>query len=708
MSIELPKLIQAVQRAGSKGLSLGALARRWQLSSSEKAYLHQLARRLAEAGGLRMVRGGKVVWEHPSVVDGLVHVRSGGKGSLRHPDNPGEKLGVLGPRAMGAAIHGDYVLAHLRRRGPRWEARILQVLERRVAHLAGLLSADGRLIPQDPRYPDVRVENPDETRTYEGHLAAVSLETTYPFSGPLRGEVVEVFGPPDQQETEIRSLVFKYGLPHEFPPEVLQEADRLPGSIDPNDERQDLRHLPFVTIDGETAKDFDDAVCFLPRKSGGRLYVAIADVSHFVAPGSLLDQEARERGTSVYFPGYCIPMLPERLSNDLCSLRPEEDRAVLCAELLLDEDSRVTGSSVYPGVIRSRARLTYTEVAAFLKSTSAPEEEPLGQLRPLAELSRKMYALRLARGGLDFDLPEPEIILDLQGRPENLVTAKRTLAHRLIEECMLAANRAVAELLSSQGRAFLSRVHDPPPADKLQEFQQSIAYFNEGINLAHPDGLHGALADFLGHIKGKSTESGLHRLLLRSMAQAVYQPEANGHFGLALEQYCHFTSPIRRYPDLLVHRTLRAVMEGRAERSLCLEGEGQLASVRERRAMEAEREIVQLKKCQFMQEQVGEAFEGIIHHVASFGFFVELKGLPVEGLVPLVSLTDDFYSFDPEGHCFTGERRRRRFQLGDKVAIIVEGVDLNRREITFRIQDIESENSPVRTTGRRRSQRRRR
>ncbi|HKK00681.1 MAG TPA: VacB/RNase II family 3'-5' exoribonuclease, partial [Desulfuromonadales bacterium] len=396
--------------------------------------------------------------------------------------------------------------------------------------------------------------------------------------------------------------------------------------------------------------------------------------------------------------GLCIPMLPEALSNGICSLNPAVDRLALAAEIVFDGDGRRLDSRFYPAAIRSRARLTYTGVHRMLEGEgpTADEQELFPELQAMAELAGRLTAMRRRRGSLDFDLPEAEIVLDLQGRPENIVRSERTVAHRLIEEFMLAANEAVAAFLSAHDTPFLYRVHESPDLEKLQAFQEFIAHFNYGLELA-PGGIDPhRLQTLLAEIEGKPEERMINQILLRSMKQARYAPENVGHFGLAADLYCHFTSPIRRYPDLQVHRVLRRVVtRGRLadgyRRQLVerLPVMGEHTSQTERRAMEAEREIVDLKKCQFMVDKVGEEFDGIVSGVQPFGFFVELNGIFVEGLVHISALTDDFYQYEEDLHRLLGMNRRRIFQVGTQVRVNVQNVNLARREIDFVLTELD-------------------
>ncbi len=409
--------------------------------------------------------------------------------------------------------------------------------------------------------------------------------------------------------------------------------------------------------------------------------------------GSAIDKEALERGTSVYFPGACLPMLPEALSNGICSLNPQVDRLVMAAELDFDASGRRTAMRFEQAVIRSRARLTYTEVAAVLSERDAASCSKLQPLMKDLEIMNELAELRTEsrrrRGSLDFDLPEAQINLDLQGRPKSIVRAERNLAHRLIEEFMLAANEAVATWLVQLREPMIFRVHEAPSAGKMAAFQEFIAFFNQGISLPAEGVKPKLLQELLDRVAGQPEEHVINHVLLRSMPQAYYSVTNLGHFGLASDHYCHFTSPIRRYPDLMVHRILKKRLPGaqalKLGKDLSLEKVAQLSSMSERRAMEAERDIVNLKKCQFVADKVGETYAGMVTSVQAFGFFVELREIYVEGLVHVSSLDDDFYQYEEERHRLIGMNRRREFMIGTRVEVRVHKVDLDRREIDFRL-----------------------
>jgi ribonuclease R len=558
----------------------------------------------------------------------------------------------------------------------------------------------GLVIPADPRLHRPVLVDVDSSRgAGPGQMVILRIDSYPERNRSPQGRIVEVLGDADDPAVEIRVVAHKFGLPEIFPDEVLATAAAVPGQVGPQDlaGREDLRQVPLVTIDGETAMDFDDAVAVQGEKGGNiRLWVAIADVGYYVAPDSLIDREAFERATSVYFPGYCIPMLPEALSNEICSLKPRQDRLAVTAELVFDREGNRLSSRFYRAAIRSRARLTYSEVRDMVEKEDVDTIGRYGdlfpQLQEMKELALRLMDMRRKRGSLDFDLPEAEVVLGLRGRPEDIVRAERNLAHRIIEEFMLAANEAVAAFLNDRGVPLPYRIHEPPDPEKLELFQEFVAHLNYGLSLGR-DGVDSRqLQALLAEVSDKPEERLVNQVLLRSLKQARYAAENVGHFGLAADRYCHFTSPIRRYPDLVVHRILCEVLEQEklSDRRLAfwrrrLPTIAERSSQNERRAMEAERDIIDLKKCQFMLDKVGREYRGFVSGVQPFGFFVELEDVFVEGLVHIATLKDDYYQFEESLHRLIGQRRRRVFQIGDEVMVRLNKVDVDRRELDFEL-----------------------
>ena len=633
-------------------------------------------------------------------MSGRVHAHPDGYGFLIPEERDTEDL-YLNRREMRRVMHGDKVMVRIDRKARGGsETHIVQVLERGQKRLLGtyqVIDRQGYLIPMDARVGAIRLdpaaEKPEEGKVIAAEITRFGTATTLP-----QAEIVKVMGDPDDPQVQAESIVFRYGLSTSFPAEVHREIDAIPYAIGAEEiaARMDLRELPIVTIDGENARDFDDAVYVRRLNQGYELLVSIADVAAYVAPGSAIDQEAYARGTSVYFPDRAIPMLPEALSNGICSLNPNEDRLTKTAAIEFSTKGDVIRSRFFNSVIRSHARMTYTDVRRILvdrdRETLARYEKLVEQFELMEELALLIYGQRKARGNLDFDLPEAEIILDLQGTPENIVRAERNVAHRIIEEFMIAANEAVARHLKEQNIPLLYRVHEGPDRDALEAIAPFLLSLGYRLALKKDKVTPLEIQSLLEAARGKPEERVLNRVLLRSMKQAVYQPENIGHFGLASACYAHFTSPIRRYPDLIVHRMLGKAIGGeklpaneREDLNAYLVEAGKRSSERERTAMDAEREMVSLKKAQFMMNKIGESFAGFINSLANFGFFVELDDYFVEGLVKLSSLTDDDYDYYEKEYVIKGRRSGKKFRLGDNVRVKVVRINAFRSEIDFEL-----------------------
>jgi ribonuclease R len=635
-------------------------------------------------------------------VRGRISVHRDGYGFVT-PDKGGEDV-FIPSKFLKGALHGDLVEASSapsRMGSGKLDGRVIAVIEHVTSRVVGRFEETRRgaiVISEDQRLNLVVAIPPQgRGRAEDGHQVVAEL-TSYPIGGrSAEGRVVEVLGWPDDPEVEVQSVIRRFDLPHIFGKEVLAEAEGISETVSKSDlaGRVDLRNMPTVTIDGETARDFDDAVSLKREGQNFRLWVSIADVSHYVKKGSPLDQEAYLRGTSVYFPDRCIPMLPERLSNGICSLNPQADRLTMTAEMLFDRSGKMLESVFYPSVIKSAARLTYTTVKKIIVDNDPEVTEKHRPLAPMLwemkELALILMGMRKGRGSIDFDLPEPEIIIGLTGLTEGIIRAERNLAHQLIEEFMLAANEAVAVFISSRDIAFLYRIHENPDPAKLRTFQEFIYGFGYEFGLVEDKVNPSELQNLLAQADGRPEERMINYALLRCMKQARYSAENAGHFGLASSCYCHFTSPIRRYPDLVVHRILKAALSSEGKRatrqlSIATERLGEVAehtSKRERVAMEAERDVVEMKKLQFMQRHVGDEFDGYIAGVTGFGFFVELEELFVEGLVHVSALTDDLYNFAEKQHSLIGRRTGRVFRIGDKARVKVASVSPATRRIEF-------------------------
>ncbi|HEX9879272.1 MAG TPA: ribonuclease R, partial [Candidatus Binatia bacterium] len=618
------------------------------------------------------------------------------------PEDRGKEDVYLNRREMRRVMHGDRVMVRMekQRRGGV-EAHVIQVLERGQQRLIGTyqsLFGKGALVPMDPRVGRPLQLAGNLPSVEEGQVIAAEIVRYGTALSRPEATLVEVLGNPDDPEVQARAIVFRYGLPTAFSPESLKQAESCPPSIDAKTlaSRVDLRWLPTVTIDGEQARDFDDAVSVQRKDGRYLLYVSIADVAHYVKPESPLDLDAYERGTSVYFPDRAIPMLPEALSNGLCSLNPGEDRLTKTVLLEIDPKGEILKTEFFAAVIKSRRRLTYTQVRRVVADGDPEERERcrdlLEQLSLMEELASVLLKSRWARGNLDFDLPEAEIILDIQGLPENIVRAERNIAHRIIEEFMIAANEAVARYLTQRGIPLLYRVHEEPKQDTLEELAPFLLSLGYRPPLKRGKTSPKEIQRILDDCRGKPEERVLNRVLLRAMKQARYAPENIGHFGLASACYTHFTSPIRRYPDLLVHRALERAMSGvklkpkeKDDLTGALEETGRNTSERERIAMNAEREMVDLKKAQFMMDKIGEDFAGFIIDLAPFGFFAELETYFVEGLVPMKSLLDDSYHYYEKEHIIKGRRHGKTFRIGDPVHVRLVRIHAFRGELEFEL-----------------------
>ena len=617
------------------------------------------------------------------------------------PDTGDEDL-FVSPRQMRNVFHGDRVLARVSNidtRGRR-EAIIVEVIEHNTQQIVGrfytesgaaFVESSNRRITQDILIPPDAANN-----AKHGQMVVVAL-TAQPtvHTRPL-GKIVEILGDHMAPGMEINVAIRNHELPYIWPDDVELEASRFAPEVLEADlnGRTDFRTLPFVTIDGEDAKDFDDAVYCIPREKGGwMLYVAIADVSHYVRPGSALDKEAYKRGNSVYFPGRVIPMLPETLSNNLCSLNPHVDRLAMVCEMTIHPTGRIMRYRFCEGVINSHARLTYNQVHAMMekKDRRMRERFPhvVDDLTHLYDLFRVLHKSRQARGAIDFDMPETKIVFGKDRKIEKIVPYERFDSHRVIEECMLCANICAARFLEKNKQPGLYRVHEGPTEEKLNDLRRFLTEM--GLKMpGHREPVPADYAHILRVVSDRPDAHMIQTVLLRSMSQAIYDPENRGHFGLAYEAYAHFTSPIRRYPDLLVHRAIRQVLSQKPmqmdESGLARAGEH--CSMTERRADDATSEVSDWLKCEFMMDKVGQEFAGIISGVTSFGVFAELADIYVEGLVHISTLPDDYYQFDPIKHVLFGERTGRHFRLGDPIKIRVARVDLDQCEIDFVLAEI--------------------
>jgi ribonuclease R len=676
---------------------------------SVKNELKSLVDSLVKNGEILRLRGNRYTLpgaENSGSVRGTISIHRDGFGFVK-PESGGDDIFIPG-KNINNALHGDTVSVRAeksRSQRGKQEGRVLAILVRANSRIVGRLQQSRRgatLVPEELRIGTFfNVPANAVNGAVDGQQVVIEVTAWPAGSRPPEGKVIEILGWPDDPDVEVQTVIRKFDLPHEFEPETVAEAQAVPAQVSKDDlkDRVDLRKLPTVTIDGETAKDFDDAVSIRKEGDQYRLWVSIADVSQYVKPGTALDREAYLRGTSVYFPDRCIPMLPERLSNGICSLNPHLDRLTMTAEMLFDGQGRMLDSSFYSSVIKSTARLTYTIVKEVILEADNKGLGDQQQLAPMLlqmkELALILQAMRRQRGSIDFDLPEPEIILGLTGQTEAIIKSERNLAHQLIEEFMLAANEAVALFVTAQELPFIYRIHEPPDPTKLAAFRDFILPFGFRLEIKGQQVEPSAMQQLISDAEGKPEERLVNYGLLRCMKQARYAAENLKHFGLASSCYTHFTSPIRRYPDLIVHRLLKLAL-ARKEGALDKKGQRELerissilseaaehTSTRERVAMEAERDIVALKKLQFMQDKIGQDFDGFIAGVTGFGCFVELSEIFVEGLVHISTLLDDLYSFDEANHALVGRRSGKVLRIGDSVRVRVVAVNPQARRIEF-------------------------
>jgi len=695
--------ILELMKEEDRPLLLREILLRLGLQKEQRQKAREYLRDLADEGKVVRIRGNRYgLPSKMNLIVGRVKTHPDGYGFVI-PEAEGEEDIFISPRNLKEAMNGDRVVARIesiRRKGK--EGSVIRILERKARKVVGKFMRAKNysyIIPEDERILQEIFIPEGETKRARPNQIVVAEITQYPTERARpEGRITHILGYPDDPEIEPQIIIHKYDLPHRFTSAALKEAQNLPPEPSSHEykDRIDLRGIPTFTIDGENARDFDDAVSIERERDGGvKLYVSISDVSHYVREETILDNEAYLRGTSVYFPDRAIPMFPTELSNEICCLHPRVDRLTLTAELRYDENGERRGVQFYPSVIRSDERLTYTLVRKILVDEEAELKRIFKHLLPslvlMADLCQELRRRRTERGAIDFDLPEPEVILNLQGETEDIVRAERNLAHQIIEEFMIAANEAVAHWMEEKGFPFIYRIHEPPKKEAMDEFRRFISHL--GYKSIRPD--HGMRKEsdhspkefqrVLSDMRGRPEERVVNEILLRSMKWAKYSAKNLGHFGLASDGYTHFTSPIRRYPDLIVHRLLKRVLSKKEIKipEEVLANKADHLSNRERVAMEAEREILNRYRVRFMKDKTGEEFEGIISGVAAFGFFVELKDIFVDGLVRVTSLHDDYYQYHEKRYCLAGERTHKTFRIGDEVRVKVDRVDVERRHIDF-------------------------
>ena len=698
-------ILNFMKEEAYKPMEIPEIAKIFNINKNEYKSFKKAIKTMEKEGLLARDESDKLgLAQRMGVITGKIEIHDRGFGFLI-PDIEGIKDLFIAKTNLMGAMNGDRVVAKIikeGRNGKRTEGIIINIVERVNKNIVGIYEDNksfGFVLPEDKRIQnDIFISKKDRNGAKKGQIVMVEI-TRWP-DGKRKnpeGKVVEILGRPGDKGIDIDIIIRKYNLPEDFPPSVLNSALDIEDFITEDEikGRLDLRNIKMVTIDGEDAKDLDDAVSIERLENGNfKLGVHIADVTHYVKERSVIDKEAFKRATSVYLIDRVIPMLPKKLSNGICSLNPKVDRLTLSCIMEVNRQGKVVNHTIAQSVIKTNERMTYTDVTKILRDNDAELIERYKDLvddfKAMEELCKILRKKRLDRGAIDFDFEECKIILDEKGKPIDIKPYERAIANRMIEEFMLLANETVAEHMEKLKVPFVYRIHENPDAEKLEKFKAFI------YNLGYNDITWGeevnpkALQRVLDKFKGENEETIISTLLLRSMMQARYSPECAGHFGLAADYYCHFTSPIRRYPDLQIHRIIKEYLnkeltENRSKKLVSIvDSAAKQSSEMERVAQEAEREVDDLKKAEYMKDRIGEIFEGMISSVTGFGAFVELPNT-IEGLVHITSFRDDYYIYDEDRLILIGERNKKIYRLGDKLKVLCSKVDILSREIYFEI-----------------------
>ena len=697
MKLTDARILTLLKKKIRRPMKISELSKHLGVTDAEHREFRNRIKEMSTQGTLVKIRGGRYgLPDEMNLITGKLHGHPNGFGFVI-PDKHHDTNDVfIHRKSMNEAMHQDHVLVRVEseKEPGRPEGRVIRILQRNTVNIVGVYETfgrDGWVIPTETKYfHDVFIPGKNRKDAKNGQIVDVRIETYPTRHQPPVGKIMEVLGKSNDPEVEVLSILRKFGVRQGFSPKILKEA-KMMAKENRLDDRKDLTELLTFTIDGKKAKDFDDAVSLEPLGDGYRLGVHIADVSHFITENSHLDEEAFERGTSIYYADGVIPMLPEILSNEACSLKPKEIRLTLSVFIDFDRQGNSLATQIYKSFIKSRRRFTYTEVAGLLKKGSNKENDYpfLQTLTDMYHLSQTLRKRRFKNGSVDFHVPEPDIQIE-DGKVKQIEIVEHNAAHQVIEEFMLAANQAVALNLYEKDIPCIHRIHEPPDPTKIFEFKEFISSF--GLRLSDSGKIRSKdLNSLLKKIQGTPEERVVNTLLLRTMKKARYSPSDPGHYCLGFTHYAHFTSPIRRYPDLIVHRIVKKYLKHKCSKKEKKALQSSLSEISEQstqmeiQAMSIEREIISLRRAQFMMDKIGKTFYGIITGVASFGFFVELENVFVEGLVKVSSIMDDYYLFIETEHKLIGQKFHRVFQIGNRVKVRVKDITLSKRQIDLQV-----------------------